>query len=55
MAAIESAVTPVKTAFGMFGINAEVLVIEGHNQFKDRSADIIAEGLANTAKVAAGF
>jgi FMN-dependent NADH-azoreductase len=55
MAEVEAAVRPVKATFGLFGIQAEVVIIEGHNQFKDRSEDIIAEGLRETVKVAANF
>lgn len=55
MADIESAVRPIKAVLGMFGIQAEEVVIEGHNQFKDRAATIISEGLEATAKVASGF
>ncbi|WP_040950865.1 FMN-dependent NADH-azoreductase [Gorillibacterium massiliense] len=55
MASMESAIRPIKGVFSMFGIQAEEVIIEGHNQFKDRSADIITEGLQNVAKVAANF
>jgi len=40
----------------LFGVtNVEKLVIEGHNQFPDRSAAIVAEGLEAAAKLAARF
>ncbi|MNY80426.1 FMN-dependent NADH-azoreductase 1 [compost metagenome] len=55
MAELESAVRPLRGVFGLFGIQTQVVVIEGHNQFKDRSADILAEGLRETAKAAAEF
>ncbi|MBP1989754.1 FMN-dependent NADH-azoreductase [Paenibacillus eucommiae] len=55
MSAIESAIKPLKATLGLFGIEAEVVIIEGHNQFKDRSAQIISEGLEETAKIAANF
>lgn len=55
MADVESAVRPIKAVLRMIGIQAEEIAIEGHNQFKDRAATIIAEGLETTAKVAAGF
>ncbi|MFC5700251.1 FMN-dependent NADH-azoreductase [Cohnella faecalis] len=55
MSAIESAVKPLKASLGLFGIAAEEVVIEGHNQFKDRSAEIISEGLQETARTAASF
>lgn len=55
MSSIESAIRPIKAALGLCGIQAEEIVIEGHNQFQDRSADIIAEGLRKTAEAAARF
>lgn len=55
MAAIESAIKPLKAAFGLFGIQTEEVIIEGHNQFKDKSADIIADGLRETAVLASKF
>jgi len=40
----------------LFGVtNVEKLVIEGHNQFPDRSAAIIASGLEAAAKLAVKF
>jgi FMN-dependent NADH-azoreductase len=55
MASIESAIKPLKTTLGLFGIKPTEVIIEGHNQFKDRSAEIIGEGLIETARIAAGF
>ncbi|GAA3400591.1 FMN-dependent NADH-azoreductase [Paenibacillus hodogayensis] len=55
MASIESAVKPLKASLGLFGIKAEEWIIEGHNQFKDRSESIIADGLEQVAKAAASF
>ncbi|REK76681.1 FMN-dependent NADH-azoreductase [Paenibacillus paeoniae] len=55
MAEVESAVRPLLGAFGLFGIKPEVVVIEGHNQFQDKSAEIISNGLAETAKAASTF
>lgn len=55
MNAIESAVTPIKAVLNLCGIQAEEVVIQGHNQFKDRAADIIADGLRETAAAAARF
>lgn len=55
MSHVESAVKPLKAALGLFGIETEEVIIEGHNQFKDRAVDIIAEGLQQTAKVVASF
>lgn len=55
MSAIESAITPLKATLGLFGIQPIDVIIEGHNQFKDRAEAIISAGLEETAKVAAGF
>ncbi|QJC53169.1 FMN-dependent NADH-azoreductase [Paenibacillus albicereus] len=55
MADFEAAVRPLKGAFGLFGADVQELVIEGHNQFRDRSADILREGLDNVKAVAADF
>ncbi|MDQ6419032.1 FMN-dependent NADH-azoreductase [Paenibacillus sp. LHD-117] len=55
MSTIESAITPIKATLGLFGIQVEEVIIEGHNQFKDRSAEIVAEGLKEAAATAAGF
>jgi FMN-dependent NADH-azoreductase len=56
MASMEMAVNYVTTILGFWGItNPETVVIEGHNQYTDRSQEIIAHGLENVAKVAAKF
>lgn len=55
MEAKESAVRPIRATLNMFGIEPQELVIEGHNQFKDRTAQILAEGLEATAKAASSF
>ncbi|MFC5528820.1 FMN-dependent NADH-azoreductase [Cohnella yongneupensis] len=55
MASMEAAIRPIKATLGLFGIQTEEVIIEGHNQFKDRSAEIISEGLKATATAAAGF
>ncbi|TNJ67732.1 FMN-dependent NADH-azoreductase [Paenibacillus hemerocallicola] len=55
MSSIESAVKPLKATLGLFGIQPLEVIIEGHNQFKDRSEEIISEGLKETAKLAASF
>jgi FMN-dependent NADH-azoreductase len=56
MASMEMAVNYVTTILGFWGItNPETVVIEGHNQYTDRSQEIIADGLENVAKVAAKF
>jgi FMN-dependent NADH-azoreductase len=41
MASIESAIRPLKATLGLLGIQPIEVIIEGHNQFKDRSEEII--------------
>ncbi|MDP1420700.1 FMN-dependent NADH-azoreductase [Peribacillus simplex] len=56
MASAEMAVNLVKNIIGLWGINnPEVVVIEGHNQYPDRTQKIIADGLENVAKAAETF
>jgi FMN-dependent NADH-azoreductase len=56
MASAEMAVSLVKNIIGLWGIkNPETVVIEGHNQYPDRSQKIIADGLENVAKAAKAF
>ncbi|KOR80146.1 FMN-dependent NADH-azoreductase [Bacillus sp. FJAT-21352] len=56
MASAEMAVSLVKNIIGLWGINnPETVVIEGHNQYPDRSQKIIADGLENVAKAAEAF
>ncbi|MBY0120468.1 FMN-dependent NADH-azoreductase [Bacillus sp. S/N-304-OC-R1] len=56
MAGSEMAVNLVKATIALWGIsNPEVVIIEGHNQYPDRSQQIIEEGLEKTAKAAAAF
>lgn len=56
MASAEMAVSLVKNIIGLWGINnPEAVVIEGHNQYPDRSQKIIADGLENVAKAAEAF
>ncbi|THF72670.1 FMN-dependent NADH-azoreductase [Cohnella fermenti] len=56
MAQIEMSVNYVKNTLGFWGIkDVETVIVEGHNQFRDRSAQIIEEGIAQAAKAAAGF
>ncbi|WP_046176068.1 FMN-dependent NADH-azoreductase [Domibacillus indicus] len=51
--AVEMSVKYVQTVMAFWGVeDVETIVIEGHNQFPDRSAEIIQEGL-NRAKEAA--
>lgn len=55
-AEIEMAVKYVSSMMSFFGIkDIETVVIEGHNQFKDKANEIIAEGLENAVKVAKTF
>lgn len=52
----ELAVNFVKKHLRVFGIqDITTIVIEGHNQYPDRSQSIIAEGLRNTALAAKEF
>lgn len=56
MKASEMAVNLVKAIIGLWGItNPEEVVIEGHNQYPDRTQEIIEAGLERTAKAAAQF
>ncbi|OXM12986.1 FMN-dependent NADH-azoreductase [Paenibacillus herberti] len=55
MSEIEAAIRPLKGALGLFGIQAEELVIEGHNQFQDRTQEILRDGLDKVKAVAAAF
>lgn len=56
MASMEMAVNYVTNLLAFWGItNPETIIIEGHNQYTDRSQAIIAEGLEKTAKAAAKF
>ena len=56
MAPYEMAVNYVKAAISLWGIhNPEVVVIEGHNQYTDRTQEIVANGLKATAQAAATF
>jgi len=56
MPGAEMAVNLVKSAISLWGItNPEVVVIEGHNQYPNRTSEIIADGLVETAKLAARF
>ncbi|MBT2672241.1 FMN-dependent NADH-azoreductase [Streptomyces sp. ISL-14] len=56
MASAEMAVNLVKNIIGLWGINnPEVVVIEGHNQYPDRTQKIIADGLEKVVKSAETF
>ncbi|WP_211746766.1 FMN-dependent NADH-azoreductase [Paenibacillus sp. Marseille-Q4541] len=55
-AASELAVKYVSSAFGFWGIqDLEVHIIEGHNAFPDRAAQIVQDGLRSVAEAAARF
>lgn len=52
----EMAVSFVKNHLNVFGItNVTTIVIEGHNQFRDKSEEIIEQGLRQAAEAAQGF
>ncbi|MGE7589957.1 FMN-dependent NADH-azoreductase [Peribacillus sp. NPDC101480] len=56
MDAAEMAEKYVTMNLNLWGItNPETVVIEGHNQYPDRSQDIVEEGLAKVAETAAKF
>ncbi|MCK1982936.1 MULTISPECIES: FMN-dependent NADH-azoreductase [Peribacillus] len=56
MDAGEMAEKYVTMNLNLWGItNPETVVIEGHNQYPDRSQDIVAEGLTKVAETAAKF
>ncbi|MFS0890555.1 FMN-dependent NADH-azoreductase [Peribacillus frigoritolerans] len=56
MSSAEMAVSLVKNIISLWGIkNPETVVIEGHNQYPDRSQKIIADGLESVAKAAEAF
>ncbi|MEH6943125.1 FMN-dependent NADH-azoreductase, partial [Bacillus sp. JJ722] len=53
---MEMAVNYVTTLLGFWGISeSETVVIEGHNQYPERSQEIIADGLEKVATVASKF
>ncbi|MFP5110675.1 FMN-dependent NADH-azoreductase [Neobacillus sp. C211] len=55
-AKLEMAVKYVESMMGFFGVKEiEKVVIEGHNQFPDKSAGIIAAGLEKAVRVASTF
>lgn len=56
MASAEMAVNYVTLLLGFWGItNPETVIIEGHNQYSDRSQEIIAEGLEKVSQLASKF
>lgn len=53
---MEMAVKYVSTMMNFFGIkDIETVVIEGHNQFKDKANEIISEGLEKARELAKTF
>ncbi|MCH7323137.1 FMN-dependent NADH-azoreductase [Solibacillus sp. MA9] len=55
-AELEMAVKYVTSMMGFFGVkDIEKVVIEGHNQFPDKTEEIIAAGLEKAVKVASAF
>ncbi|NOU88295.1 FMN-dependent NADH-azoreductase [Paenibacillus sp. LMG 31460] len=55
-AEVEMAVKYVASMMSFFGVkDMEKIVIEGHNQFPDKSEEIIASGLEKAVKVASTF
>ncbi|MNU04035.1 FMN-dependent NADH-azoreductase 1 [compost metagenome] len=53
---MEMSLNYVKTTLAFWGItNPEVVVVEGHNQFPDRAASIIEDGVKKAAELAAKF
>jgi len=56
MSGMEMSLNYVKNTLGFWGIqNPETVVVEGHNQFPDRAASIIEEGVKQAAELAAKF
>jgi FMN-dependent NADH-azoreductase len=56
LASMEMAVNYVTTILSFWGVtDVEKVVIEGHNQYPDRSQQIIADGLEKVAQVAKSF
>ncbi|BBH20528.1 FMN-dependent NADH-azoreductase 1 [Paenibacillus baekrokdamisoli] len=55
MSNIEAALRFVKGTIGLWGLKAEEVIIEGHNQFPDRAQDILNTGLEEAKQLAATF
>ncbi|WP_073152682.1 FMN-dependent NADH-azoreductase [Seinonella peptonophila] len=52
----EHSISFMKNVFHLFGVkDPTVVLIEGHNQYPDRSAEIIEEGLQEVVKTASTF
>ncbi len=55
-ASVEMSVNYIKNVLAFWGItNTTDIIIEGHNQFPDRSKDIIEEGIRKAAELASKF
>jgi FMN-dependent NADH-azoreductase len=53
---MEMSVNYVRNIMSFWGItDVETVIVEGHNQFPDRSQQIVEAGLSQAAQVAAGF
>ncbi|MFB0842744.1 FMN-dependent NADH-azoreductase [Paenibacillus oleatilyticus] len=56
MASIEMSLNYVKTIMGFIGVtDLTTVVVEGHNQFPDRNAEIVQAGLRQAAQAASAF
>ncbi|GLI05261.1 FMN-dependent NADH-azoreductase 3 [Paenibacillus tyrfis] len=56
MASIEMSLNYVKTIMGFIGVtDLTTVVVEGHNQFPDRNAEIVETGLRQAAQAASTF
>lgn len=56
MASIEMSLNYVKTIMGFIGVtDLTTVVVEGHNQFPDRNAEIVQAGLRQAAQAASTF
>lgn len=56
MADIELANKYVRTVLGFWGIsNVTEVIVEGHNQFPDKAAELVAAGVEKAAKLAESF
>lgn len=56
MSGLEMSLNYVKNTLAFWGINdPEAVVVEGHNQFQDRAAEIIQDGVKRAAELAARF
>ncbi len=55
-ASMEMSFNYIRNVMMFFGVtNFENIIVEGHNQLPDQAEAIVAQGIANAEKVAAGF